>query len=142
LPSELLLVPFDSVLTEQVLVNLLENAAKYTPAQSVIEISALRQGDHVMVSVADEGPGFPAGDEERIFDKFYRSKRPGKPSGVGLGLSICRAIVEAHGGQIWAEHQPQGGARFSFTLPLDGVPPLLVPEPNAFTTWTNCEQAK
>jgi two-component system sensor histidine kinase KdpD len=134
LPSELLLVPFDGVLIEQVLVNLLENAAKYTPEQCVIEISALRQEDHVTISVADEGPGFPIGDEERIFDKFYRSKRLGKSSGVGLGLSICRAIVEAHGGQIWAEHQLQGGARFSFTLPLDGVPPFLIPEASARTT--------
>jgi two-component system sensor histidine kinase KdpD len=110
---------------------LLENAAKYTPVQSRIEIRAQREADQVTISVADEGPGFPAGDEQRIFDKFYRGQRHGLSSGVGLGLSICRAIVEAHGGQIWAERRSQGGARFVFTLPLEGVPPALEPETQA-----------
>jgi two-component system sensor histidine kinase KdpD len=79
----------------------------------------------VTVVVADEGPGLPPGDEQRVFDKFHRGTQRGQPNGVGLGLSICRAIVEAHGGRIWAENRPQGGASFAFTLPLEGEPPHL-----------------
>jgi two-component system sensor histidine kinase KdpD len=124
LPDDLPLVSIDGVLIEQVLVNLLENAAKYTPSGSPIELSAWREDDEVRVEVADRGPGFPGGEEERIFDKFYRV-RPTTESGVGLGLAICRAIVEAHGGRIWASNRPGGGASFCFTLPLDGVPQYL-----------------
>ena len=131
LPQELLLVPFDSVLIEQVLVNLLENAAKYTPANSAIEISAARNSNSVTMAVADQGAGLPPGDEQRVFDKFYRGLRRGQPNGVGLGLSICQAIVTAHGGQIWAENRPGGGARFAFTLPLEGEPPALEQEPTS-----------
>ena len=73
--------------------------------------------------MADEGPGLPPGEEERVFDKFHRGASEAAQSGVGLGLSICKAIVEAHGGEISAENLPAGGAVFRFTLPLDEEPP-------------------
>lgn len=125
LPSELLLVPIDASLTEQALVNLLENAAKYAPAGSTIELEAEADDASVTVSVADEGPGLAAGEEARVFEKFYRGSGSGRSSGAGLGLAICRAMVEAQGGRIWAERRAQGGARFSFTLPIAGQPPAL-----------------
>jgi two-component system, OmpR family, sensor histidine kinase KdpD len=127
LPDDLPLVPIDSILIEQVLVNLLENAAKYTPPQTSIELSAWYEGNDVVVEVADHGPGVPMGDEERIFDKFYRA-RPTTAGGVGLGLTICRTIIEAHGGRIWAANRPDGGAMFRFTLPLNGKPPPVITE--------------
>jgi two-component system, OmpR family, sensor histidine kinase KdpD len=123
LPPDLPLVPLDSVLIEQVLVNLLENALKYTPAGSPIDITARAAPKMVTVEVADRGPGLADGDEQRIFDKFYRAARADAPGGVGLGLTICRAIVEAHGGRIWAENRPDGGVVFRFTLPVEGTPP-------------------
>lgn len=124
LPDDLPLVPIDSILIELVLVNLLENAVKYTPAGAPIELSATTEGAEVVVEVADRGPGIPAGEEQRIFEKFYRS-RPTTTGGVGLGLTICKAIVEAHGGRIWASNRPDGGAVFRFTLPLEGQPPQV-----------------
>jgi two-component system, OmpR family, sensor histidine kinase KdpD len=124
LAKQLPLVEFDAVLIERVLFNLLENAAKYTPAGSRVRISAATSQDRLVVSVDDNGPGLPSGQEERIFEKFTRGERESATSGVGLGLAICRAIIEAHHGKIWAENKPQGGARFSFSLPL-GTPPDL-----------------
>jgi two-component system sensor histidine kinase KdpD len=124
LPDDLPLVSIDGVLIEQVLVNLIENAVKYTPLGSPICLSAWAEGQEVMVEVADRGPGLPPGEEERIFDKFYRV-RPTDARGVGLGLTICRAIVEAHGGRIWAANRAEGGAVFRFTLPFDGEPPQV-----------------
>jgi two-component system sensor histidine kinase KdpD len=124
LPEGLPLVPIDGVLIEQVLVNLLENAVKYTPAGSSIQLSARSVENEVVVEVTDRGPGLPPGEEERVFDKFYRV-RPATTSGVGLGLAICRAVIEAHGGRIWAENRIGGGAVFRFTLPLDGKPPQI-----------------
>jgi len=133
LPPDLPLLWADGLLLEQVFVNLLENAAKYTPDGTPVEISAAAADGQVTVSVADRGPGFPAGEEGRVFDKFYRV--PGAPTaggGVGLGLTICRGILTAHGGRIWAENRPGGGAVFRFTLPLAGRPPEGVPgEPAA-----------
>jgi two-component system, OmpR family, sensor histidine kinase KdpD len=126
LPPDLPLVPLDGVLMEQVLVNLLENAVKYTPAGSPIDISAVSQGDHVRVDVADRGPGLPPGEESRVFDKFYRGAGASPAGGIGLGLTICRGIVTAHGGRIWAENRPGGGAVLRFTLPTVGGPPLPV----------------
>jgi two-component system sensor histidine kinase KdpD len=122
LPPDLPLVPVDGVLIEQVLLNLLDNAIKYTPPGSPIELSAHASGNEVVVSVADRGPGLTPGDEKRVFDKFYRAQ-PKTSGGVGLGLTICRGIIEAHGGRIWAENRRGGGARFCFALPLDGQPP-------------------
>ena len=122
LPDDLPPVPLDYLQIDQVLTNLLENAVRYTPQDSPIEVSATVVADRVMVSIADHGPGIPPFDLERIFDKFYRvsgRKRTGSSSmGTGLGLAVCRGLVEAHGGRIWAENRPEGGAVFRFTLPL------------------------
>ncbi|OYY75581.1 MAG: two-component system sensor histidine kinase KdbD [Gammaproteobacteria bacterium 28-57-27] len=122
LPRDLPLVAFDAMMIERVLCNLLDNAAKYTPVGTPIVVSAALRGEALKVSVADEGPGLPEGMEERIFDKFTRGERESSRPGVGLGLAICRAIVQAHGGRIRAENRAEGGAIFSFTLPL-GTPP-------------------
>jgi len=124
--KELPLVPMDDVLVEQILINLLENAVKYTPAGSTMEIRAWAEEDRVMVEVADRGPGLAAGDESHIFEKFYRGATRDS-RGAGLGLAICRAIVEAHGGRIWAQNRPDGGAAFRFFLPIEGEPPHLGP---------------
>ena len=124
LAPDLPLVPLDAVLIEQVLVNLLENALKYTPPGSPLEIRARTRPGGVEVAVADHGPGIPPGEEQRIFDKFYRA--PGaQGGGVGLGLAICRGIVMAHGGQLFVENREGGGAEFRFQLPVDGHPPAL-----------------
>ena len=124
LPPDLPLIPIDAVLIEQVFINILDNAAKYTPPGSPIAIRAAADGQAVTVEIADRGPGLAAGDEERVFDKFYRGAAAGGP-GVGLGLAICRAMVAAHGGRIWAERAPASGAIFRFTLPLGDSPPDL-----------------
>jgi len=123
-PADLPLVPIDDVLIEQVLINLLENAVKYTPAGSEIELVARLSNGGVMVGVADRGTGIPPEDEARLFEKFYRG-RSSVSHGAGLGLAICRGIVEAHGGRIWAENRSGGGAIFQFTLPLTGKPPEM-----------------
>lgn len=122
LPAILPPVRIDSVLFGQVLVNLLENALKYSPPGSPLEVTGSHDGNEVVVSVADRGPGIPPGDEARIFDKFQRSAAGRGVRGVGLGLSICRAIVGAHGGRIWAENREGGGAVFRLTLSA-GVEP-------------------
>jgi two-component system sensor histidine kinase KdpD len=129
LPPNLPLVRMDQMLMERVLVNLLENAAKYTPEGTTIHIGGRAEGDLLKVEVADRGPGLPLGEEERVFEKFYQVAR-GRSRGAGLGLTICRSIVEAHGGQIWAANRPAGGAVFTFTLPL-GEPSPEVPHPQA-----------
>jgi len=118
------LVRFDAVLIERVLCNLIENAAKYTPAGSRIVIAAEISGRFLEVAVYDNGPGLPAGQEDAIFEKFTRGERESATPGVGLGLAICRAIVEAHHGGIRAAHSPEGGASIQFTLPL-GTPPAM-----------------
>ncbi|MGB4782004.1 ATP-binding protein, partial [Candidatus Methylomirabilis sp.] len=124
LPANLPLVPIDDVLLEQVLINLLDNAVKHTPDGGLLEITAWAHDGAVTVEVADRGSGLKSGDEERVFEKFYRG--PGLTSrGAGLGLAICRGIVEAHGGHIWAENRPGGGVAFRFTIPLTGTPPEL-----------------
>ncbi len=116
-PPDLPLVLVDGVLLEQVMLNLVENATKYAPLGTVIELSASASDQEVIVEVADRGPGVPPGEEARIFDKFYRAQ-PAREGGVGLGLTICRGIVEAHGGRIWVEHRTGGGAAFRFAIPL------------------------
>ncbi|MES2099215.1 MAG: DUF4118 domain-containing protein [Pseudomonadota bacterium] len=122
------LVNIDAVLIERVLANLLENAGKYTPKGSTVTIAARVVAPDLLVSVTDDGPGLPAGREEALFEKFTRGERESATPGVGLGLAICRAIVEAHEGRIWVESAdlpaPQRGARFCFTLPL-GSPPSM-----------------
>jgi two-component system sensor histidine kinase KdpD len=124
LPPDLPLVFVDDVLIEQVLINLLDNVSKYTPPGSPVEISARASARAVEVRVADRGPGFSPGAETRLFEKFHRGKTGG-PRGVGLGLAICRAIVEAHDGKIWAQNRPGGGALFGFTLPLKEAQPQV-----------------
>jgi two-component system sensor histidine kinase KdpD len=124
LPQDLPFVPMDDVLIEQVLINLLDNAVKHTPNGSPIEISAWAGDGLMTVEVADRGPGLGPGEEQRVFDKFFRG-RTGSSRGIGLGLAICRGIVEAHGGRIWAENRPEGGVAFRFTIPLSGPPPDL-----------------
>lgn len=123
IPADAPLVQFDAVLIERVLCNLLENAAKHTPAGTAIRVTAAVQEDRMAIAITDDGPGLPPGMGERIFEKFTRGQEESAVPGVGLGLAICRAIVEAHGGTIRAE-SPAGGARFVFTLPL-GTPPEI-----------------
>jgi two-component system sensor histidine kinase KdpD len=126
-PADLPLVAFDPVLVELALTNLLENAAKY--GADPVEINVTPSGGEISVEVADRGPGIPPGEEGRVFEKFHRAVREGAPEGVGLGLAICRAVVAAHGGRIWAHNREGGGASFRFTLPIEGEPPKLVAEP-------------
>jgi len=127
LAPDLPLLEFDAVLIERVLCNLLENAAKYSPAASPLELRAALQGDSVEISVLDRGPGFPAQQRDELFEMFVRgASESGKP-GTGLGLAICKAIVEAHRGRISAANRPDGGACVSFTLPR-GTPPVVEEE--------------
>jgi len=123
-PDNLPLVAFDAVLIEQVLINLIDNAAKYSLADLPIEIEAGLRDGALRVDVFDRGPGLAAGDETRIFERFYRSD-PAAPTGAGLGLTICKGIVDAHGGTIWAENRAGGGAVVTFTLPIEGQPPVI-----------------
>ncbi len=123
LQDDLPLVPLDAVLVEQVLVNLLENAAKHTPAKSAIRVAARLAGQGVEVEVADRGAGVAPDERERVFEKFHRAT--GDAPGAGLGLTICRGIVTAHGGRIWVDAREGGGASFRFTLPIEGEAPKL-----------------
>jgi two-component system sensor histidine kinase KdpD len=123
-PADLPLVKCDAVLIERVLVNLLENAAKYTPPDAIVEVIATSAGEEMRVTVADNGPGIKPGTEQEIFNKFSRGVRESAISGVGLGLAICKAIVEAHGGSIKATNRAEGGAAFTFTLPTSEAQPL------------------
>ncbi|NVM74918.1 two-component system sensor histidine kinase KdpD [Duganella sp. SG902] len=127
LAPDLPLVRYDAVLIERVLANLLENAAKYTPPGARVAIRAAPHGAWLRVTVADDGPGLPPGRAELLFEKFTRGERESAKPGVGLGLAICRAIVEAHGGGIGAANDDGGGAAFTFTLPL-GTPPAMPDE--------------
>jgi two-component system sensor histidine kinase KdpD len=123
---DLPLVAMDDVLIEQVLVNLIDNAVKYTPPGSPVDIVATATDRAVTVEVADRGPGVPAGQEEKIFEKFHRGQAiDGR--GAGLGLAICRGIVRAHGGRIWAQNLPGRGVAFLFTLPVTEAPPVVRP---------------
>src|ERR1700694_6027629 len=121
IPDDLPPVELDYLQIDQVLTNLLENAIRYTPPGSPIDISVQLCDDSVMVSVADRGPGVPPSDFERVFDKFYRvltSEKVARITGSGLGPAVCRGLIEAHGGRIWVETRQGGGALFRFTLPL------------------------
>ncbi len=121
------LVPLDGVLIEQVLVNLLENALKYSGPESPLDIYARAEAREVLVGVGDRGPGLDSGEEERVFDKLFRgsASKTSDARGAGLGLTIAQAIISAHGGRIWAENRAGGGAIFWFALPLEGSPPDL-----------------
>jgi K+-sensing histidine kinase KdpD len=117
LAPDLPLLAVDAVAIEQVLINLLDNAVDHTPPQTPIDISASRQDDAVAIEVADEGPGLKPGTEERIFQKFVRVDCGANRHGFGLGLTICKGIIEAHGGKIGARNRSGGGVVFRFTLP-------------------------
>jgi two-component system sensor histidine kinase KdpD len=120
LPPDLPLISVEPTLIVQILSNLLENAAKYTPPGTTITISAAARDESIMISVADDGPGFPPGDPEHLFEKFQRGRSEGNIVGVGLGLAICRAAANLHGGNVRALNNPGGGARFEISLPATG----------------------
>ncbi|HAH01383.1 MAG TPA: hypothetical protein DCL75_21620 [Ktedonobacter sp.] len=133
LPGNLPQVELDYVQMDQVLTNLIENAFLYTPPESPIDISVHREGAQIVISVADRGPGIPSSDLERVFDKFYRvhlkqhnAGYPGYHTGSGLGLAVCKGLVEAHGGRIWAENREGGGAIFQVALPVGKKEGILV----------------
>lgn len=128
LPADLPLVHVDGVLLEQVFANLLENAARYTPAGGQIEIKAQSSDGAVEMHVADRGPGLPPGREEQVFEKFYRGdvSTPDGRRGVGLGLAICKAIMQAHRGRITVRNLPAGGAQFTLSLPRERTAPPVV----------------
>jgi two-component system sensor histidine kinase KdpD len=130
LPADLPLILVEATLIVQILSNLLENAAKYTPSGTTIKISAAVLGKHISLVVADDGPGLPPGDPERLFEKFQRGRSESNIVGVGLGLAICRAAARLHGGDIHATENAGGGARFEITLPVEtqaAAPPQAEP---------------
>ena len=120
LPDDLPLIHIDCVAIEQVLTNLVDNAAEYTPREASIEIRARAEPGEMIVEVSDRGPGLPPGAEQRVFQKFFRSGATRQ--GIGLGLAICKGIIEAHGGKIVAFNRAGGGACFRFMLPLEPPP--------------------
>jgi two-component system sensor histidine kinase KdpD len=117
-------VLLDAVQMGQVLLNLVDNALKYSPAGSPVEVRAMRDARAFVLEVLDRGPGPAAGEEERIFERFYRAPgfRESAVPGVGIGLAVCRGLVEAHGGRLTARRRPEGGAVFRIVLP-PGIPP-------------------
>jgi two-component system sensor histidine kinase KdpD len=124
-PPGVPMIRVDAVSFEQVLANLLDNAAEYTPAGSPLEVVARSTDREVTIEVGDRGPGVPIGTEEQVFQKFFRS-HVGGGRGTGLGLAICRGIVEAHGGTITVANRDGGGAVFRVTLPVEEEPPSIV----------------
>jgi two-component system sensor histidine kinase KdpD len=117
------LVRADAVLLSQVLSNLIDNAVRHAPGDSPIEIEARGKDDTVEVAVKDRGPGLGDGDPARFFESFVRGRAETDSGGVGLGLAIAKAVIDAHGGRIWARNRPGGGAEFRFTLPAAAVEP-------------------
>ena len=121
-PTDLPMVLIDFVPMTQALANLVDNAIKYSPAGSPVEIWAGVEGSEIRITVADRGPGIPEIELARVFDKFYRIRRPGEPGGVGLGLAIAKGFVEAHGGRIWATARPGGGTMVTIALAAAPLP--------------------
>ncbi len=119
-PSRLPQVNVDTDMIKRVIINLLENAIKFTPNEGVITTGAKRKGNWVHVSIEDNGPGIPDEDRERIFEKFHQGRASGAGSakGLGIGLAFCKLAVEGHGGKIWVESKDAKGSRFVFTLPV------------------------
>jgi two-component system sensor histidine kinase KdpD len=117
IPAELPFVSVDFGLIVQALVNILDNALKYSPVDLPVEIKGRQVGPEITIVIADHGPGIPPQDLSHVFEKFYRIQRPDKVAGTGLGLSICKGIVDAHGGRITAENRPGGGTIISLFLP-------------------------
>jgi len=124
-PRDFPLLYFDAILIERVLINLIENAAKFAGPEAHIGISAAIRGGWADISVYDNGGGIPLGQEQAIFDRFSRAECPSSVPGLGLGLSICRALVEAHAGMICTSPSPLLGAGFTFSLPVEFLPPAL-----------------
>jgi two-component system sensor histidine kinase KdpD len=122
IPVDVPLIPMDAVLLQQVFVNLLENAIRYTPAGSPVEIAARARGAEAVVELADRGPGVSEAERGRLFDRFFRGASSQGDGGVGLGLTICRAIVDAHGGSIEIVNRDGGGAVVLFRFRLGGAP--------------------
>jgi two-component system sensor histidine kinase KdpD len=122
LSPDLPAVHVDAVLFTQVLVNLLENAAKHTPESTQVRVVGTATDREVRIAVEDDGPGLPPGDPDKLFAKFQRGRSEGDVPGVGLGLAICRAVMQAHGGRITAANREGGGARFVVTLPVADGP--------------------
>ena len=118
LPSQLPTVQMDADMIRRVIINLMENAVKYTPGAGKIRVSASIAAQDIVVRIADTGPGIPLEEQSRVFEKFARVQREGAPKGLGLGLAFCKLAVEAHGGRIWASGQPEQGSVFSFALPI------------------------
>lgn len=125
--QDLPLVHADLALLEQAVVNLLDNALKYSAPGSAVRVAARRTGQSLVVSVTDQGSGIPPADLDRVFEQFYRGKNPGQVRGTGLGLTICKAVVEAHGGTIGVQSEQGKGTTFSFALPLTAVAPQSRP---------------
>jgi two-component system sensor histidine kinase KdpD len=125
IPESLPLLHVDGALIEELLTNLLENAARYAPPGSKVIVRASSPAKQVLVEQLDEGPGLQPGTEKEIFRRFVRHRPPGDRQGTGLGLAICEAVVRLHGGEIGAQNRPEGGARFWFTLPIIPGAPLL-----------------
>jgi PAS domain S-box-containing protein len=117
LPNRLPAIWVDEDMARRVLINLIENASKFSPARGGIQVGALDEGDFVHMWVKDNGPGIPSAEQERIFDKFTRLRGDSKPGGLGIGLAFCRLAVLGHGGRIWVESEPGLGAAFHFTFP-------------------------
>jgi two-component system sensor histidine kinase KdpD len=122
IPDDLPLISVDPILFEQVFINLFDNVAKYTPPGSSVAVRARATDGTVTIEIVDSGPGLPEGNENQVFEKFYRGPQA-RTGGVGLGLAICRGIVEAHGGTLSAANRPEGGAAFRIRLPIVGTAP-------------------
>lgn len=121
IPQDVLFVPMDGKLIEQVIINLVDNAVKYTPEGSVVKIKVYRNKNNVYFEISDNGPGINKNDIDHLFETFYKGNKNNADSrrGVGLGLAICKSIVLAHGGDIKVRNNEAGGAKFIFTLPVE-----------------------
>jgi signal transduction histidine kinase len=124
LPIELSAIWVDEDMARRVLINLMENASKFSPAGGTIEVGAREEGDWIHMWVKDNGPGIATVEQDRIFDKFTRLRGSNKPGGLGIGLAFCRLAVQGHGGHIWVESEPGHGATFHFTFPVATVEQL------------------
>ncbi|HEX7713198.1 MAG TPA: ATP-binding protein, partial [Bacillota bacterium] len=128
------MIRVDMGLIEQVLVNILDNAIKYSPPETELSLQARCQHNELLVSIRDRGEGVPSNEIGAIFDQFYRGKTSQAAKGTGLGLTICKAIINAHGGRIWAESAEGQGTTITFALPISANSPKGIPEGNGLTS--------